>query len=228
MATGITPLGSVLGRSLTPLPTAEKPLSKSAQSVVTYLCLNCVGHWPKFWWEVQLRLDDYTEVLYMLNLDKSLCDYVEDKVRYDYDSRCYCLTIRMPSPVHDTFSLYPGVIVEICYSQKSKRISHLVNDYILNTDGSVNVVIALDIDYKGSKRATMIVWRPEYTTIDGVEEFRPFRIDSGLPTKETMLRLSLRDFAIEELLRGNIGLDREIIITSKQLCDYLSGVEARQ
>ncbi|CAG8015642.1 unnamed protein product [Penicillium salamii] len=300
MATGITSPGSALGRPLTPLPTAEKPLSESAQSVVTYLRLHRAGHRPRFWWEVQLKPDDYTEVLHMLNLDKSLCDYVEDKVRYDYDTRRHCLTFRMPSPVHDTFcarivdevlqqlrhfqrdnrllvaefvkqiehfatsrilipedvqdgkqtysrrepdasfghrqALYPGVIVEICYSQKSKRISHLADDYILNTAGSVNVVIALDIDYQGSKRATMTVWRPEYTTLDGVEEFRatavieaqPFRTDSGLPTKETTLRLSLRDFATEELLRGNIDLDREIIITSKQLCDYLSGAEARQ
>lgn len=155
--------------------------------------------------------------------------------RYDYDPcRCY-LTIRMPSPVHDTFcarivdeisrqlrqfqkndgllsdfvkqvehfatsrilipentqdgkdaysrrepdasfghrqALYPGVIVEVCYSQKSKRISRLADEYILNTDGSVNVVVALDIDYKGSKKATITVWRAEYATVDGVEEFR--------------------------------------------------------
>lgn len=69
-------------------------------------------------------------------------------------------------------ALYPGVIVEVCYSQKSKRISHLADDYILNTDGSVNVVIALDIDYKGSNKATITVWRPEYARINDVEEFR--------------------------------------------------------
>lgn len=155
--------------------------------------------------------------------------------RYDYDPCRFCLTIRMPSPVHDTFcarivdeiskqlrqfqepdgpladfakqvehfatsrifipedtydgkqkfsrrepdasfghrqALYPGVIVEVCYSQKSKRISHLADEYILNTDGSVNVVIALDIDYKGSKKAAITVWRPEYATVNGVEEFR--------------------------------------------------------
>lgn len=67
---------------------------------------------------------------------------------------------------------YPGVIVEVCYSQKSRRISHLADEYILNTDGSVNAVIALDIDYRNSKRATITVWRPEYVTVDSVEEFR--------------------------------------------------------
>lgn len=81
---------------------------------------------------------------------------------------------------------YPGVIVEVCYSQKCRRIFHLANEYILNTDGSVNAVIAFDIDYKGSKKATVTVWRPEYATIDGVEEFR------ATPVIEAQVR-SLRD-----------------------------------
>lgn len=76
-------------------------------------------------------------------------------------------------------ALYPGVIVEVCYSQKSKRISHLADEYILNTDGSVNAVVALDIDYKGSNRATITVWRPEYATVDGVEEFRATAVIEG-------------------------------------------------
>lgn len=67
---------------------------------------------------------------------------------------------------------YPGVVVEVCYSQKSRRISCIADDYILNTDGSINAVIALDIDYEGSKRATVTVWRPEYVMVDEVEEFR--------------------------------------------------------
>lgn len=57
---------------------------------------------------------------------------------------------------------------------------------------------------------------------------QPFRTDSGLPAEGTTLRLSLRDFATEELSRGHGGLDREILITSKQLCDFLSSAEARQ
>lgn len=58
---------------------------------------------------------------------------------------------------------------------------------------------------------------------------QPFRTDSGLPTEGTVLRLSLRDFATEELARGHVeDLDREILITSKQLCDFLSSAEVRQ
>lgn len=67
---------------------------------------------------------------------------------------------------------FPGVIIEVCYSQKNRRVSHLADEYILNTDGSVNAVVALDVDYEGSMKATITVWRPEYTTVDGVEELQ--------------------------------------------------------
>ncbi|EKV12111.1 hypothetical protein PDIG_46470 [Penicillium digitatum PHI26] len=275
MAAGITPPGSFLDPPLTPPPTVQKPLSRSAQSVVNHFRLHRASHRPRFWWEGRLKPDDYTQILRVLDADESLRNYVEDKVRYDYDPCRDCLTIRMPSPVHDTFcarivdeisrqlrqfqnndgpladfakqvehfatsrilipedtkdgkhtysrrepdasfghrqALYPGVIVEVCYSQKSRRISHLADEYILNTDGSVNAVVALDIDYEGSNRATITIWRPEYAIVNGVEEFRattvieaqPFRTDSGLPTEGTVLRLSLRDFATEELARGHV------------------------
>ncbi|KAJ5965984.1 hypothetical protein N7481_012698, partial [Penicillium waksmanii] len=51
---------------------------------------------------------------------------------------------------------YPGVIIEVCYSQKGRCVSHLANEYILNTDGSVNAVVALYIDYKGSKKRLLL------------------------------------------------------------------------
>ena len=40
-----------------------------------------------------------------------------------------------------------------------------------------------------------------------------------------MLRLSLRDFATEELSRGLVGLQGEILITSEQLCEFLASAE---
>ena len=57
---------------------------------------------------------------------------------------------------------------------------------------------------------------------------QPFRTDTGDPAEGTAFRLSLRDFATEELTRGQTGLDCEILVTSKQLCEFLSGAEARQ
>lgn len=61
-------------------------------------------------------------------------------------------------------------MIEMCYSQKSRRVLHLADEYILNTDRRVDTVVALDIDYKGSKEATITVWRPEYITLDVAEE----------------------------------------------------------
>lgn len=75
---------------------------------------------------------------------------------------------------------YPGVIIEVCYSQKGRCVSHLADEYILNTDGSVNAVVALDIDYQGSKKATITVWRPEYTTLDGKEELQATAVIEAL------------------------------------------------
>lgn len=75
---------------------------------------------------------------------------------------------------------YPGVIIGVCYSQKSQRVSHLAVEYILNTDGSVNVVIAFDVDYEWSKQATITVWRPEYTTVDGIEELQATAVVEAL------------------------------------------------
>lgn len=67
---------------------------------------------------------------------------------------------------------YPGVVIEICYSQKRRDVTRLVDDYILNTDGSIKAVVCVDIDYKQSQRATLSIWRPEYVKDDGKEYFQ--------------------------------------------------------
>ena len=56
---------------------------------------------------------------------------------------------------------YPGVIIEVAYSQKRKRLGRLAEDYLLDSDASVQVVVGLDIEYgkKGSREATLSVWR---------------------------------------------------------------------
>lgn len=88
---------------------------------------------------------------------------------------------------------FPGVIIEVCYSQKSRCVSHLADEYILNTDGSVNAVVALDIDYKRSKKATITVWRPEYTTVDGVEELQATAtVEALVRTSRAVIFLNLR------------------------------------
>ena len=56
---------------------------------------------------------------------------------------------------------YPGIIVEVAYSQKKKILDRLAEDYLLDSDASVQVVVGLDIECgrKKTKKATFSVWR---------------------------------------------------------------------
>jgi hypothetical protein len=56
---------------------------------------------------------------------------------------------------------YPGVVLEVVYSQKMKAMNYIAEEYILGSHGSIRAVIALDLDYHRSKRVTLSVWRPE-------------------------------------------------------------------
>jgi hypothetical protein len=67
---------------------------------------------------------------------------------------------------------YPGVIIEVAYSQKRKRLCRLAEDYLLDSDASVQVVVGLDIEYerKRSRQATFSVWRTHVvSTVNGNE-----------------------------------------------------------
>jgi hypothetical protein len=67
---------------------------------------------------------------------------------------------------------YPGVIIEVSYSQKRKDLPRLADDYILGSDGNIRAVIGLDIEYRG-KMATLSVWRPRVLiNNDGSEELQ--------------------------------------------------------
>jgi hypothetical protein len=72
--------------------------------------------------------------------------------------------------IHDD-AQYPGVIIEVAYSQKKKRLGRLAENYLLDSDASVRVVVGLDIEYgKESRKAALSIWRPElFHTADGLE-----------------------------------------------------------
>ena len=57
---------------------------------------------------------------------------------------------------------WPGVIIRVSYDQKRKALPYLADDYILGSDANVRLVIALDVEYKGRKKATLSSWRPVY------------------------------------------------------------------
>ncbi|KAK3349832.1 hypothetical protein B0T25DRAFT_570439 [Lasiosphaeria hispida] len=169
----------------------------------------------------------YQELVKRLGDEKALGQYVDDKVRFDYDPANSLLTVRMPSPVHEFFktllandirdqlkqiaesgdkagefasrvkdgcssriflqenisdgglgaaehvvrrepdgqfqhpdAAYPGVVLEVSYSQDGKNLKKLARDYILRSNGDIKAVIGVDINY--GKESTLSLWRPNY------------------------------------------------------------------
>ena len=43
---------------------------------------------------------------------------------------------------------YPGVVIEISYSQKRKDLGRLADDYILGSDGSIHAMVGVDVEYR--------------------------------------------------------------------------------
>jgi hypothetical protein len=64
---------------------------------------------------------------------------------------------------------YPGVVIEVSYSQKRKDLPRLADDYILGSGGSIRAVVGVDIEYRG-KMATLSIWRPQVEVNDADEE----------------------------------------------------------
>ncbi|KAA6408393.1 MAG: hypothetical protein FRX48_08135 [Lasallia pustulata] len=65
---------------------------------------------------------------------------------------------------------YPGVVIEVSYSQKGKDLGRLSNDYIPGSDSEIRVVVGLDIEYKMTKKATLSVWQPSIVTNEAGEK----------------------------------------------------------
>ena len=53
---------------------------------------------------------------------------------------------------------YPGIVIEVLYTQKRKDLAIIAKDYILGSNGDICVVIGLDVEYYSSKKATLLVW----------------------------------------------------------------------
>ena len=81
--------------------------------------------------------------------------YLEDESRRDPDSQF----------IHEA-AKYPGVVIEVAYTQSGKNLSKLADHYIVESSGKISMVIGLSVDYQGSKKATISIWYPMY----GVDE----------------------------------------------------------
>jgi len=78
---------------------------------------------------------------------------------------------RSPDAAYAVEDVYfPGIIIEVSYSQKVKDLPRLADDYILGSNGNIQMVLGLDLEYKKQKTAKAYVWRPAYKYNDITKE----------------------------------------------------------
>jgi hypothetical protein len=148
-------------------------------------------------------------------------------------------------------SCFPGVVVEVSFSQKRKDLPRLADDYILGSNGGIRIVVGLDIEYSG-KMDKLSVWRPqlrdvgtryqelrtEQTVVDQVcssTSFCSIYADNNQVFRDkdrkantdlgAGLHLRLEDFATEELVDTFGNLADPVFIPAKDLSAYLDIIE---
>ncbi|TVY81589.1 hypothetical protein LSUE1_G007487 [Lachnellula suecica] len=133
---------------------------------------------------------------------------------------------------------YPGVVLELSYSQKKKDLSRLADAYILGSDADIRVVIGIDIEYKGSKKASISIWRPhigvdtagqtELSVMQTVSD-QLFRDEEGrlVPNSQASLQLQLQDFATEAFAEKFPDLSQSIHISAVTLFSLLERAETK-
>jgi hypothetical protein len=80
---------------------------------------------------------------------------------------------------------FPGVVLEVSYSQKRKDLRHLADDYILGGDENIRAVLGLDVEYNG-RIAVLSMWRPG---IEIDEDGKPFLVAEQVVTNQVRRRL---------------------------------------
>jgi hypothetical protein len=66
---------------------------------------------------------------------------------------------------------WPGVVIEVAFSQSSKDLDRVAWDYVSDSNGGIQAVVGLNLNYS-DKGASLSVWRPVITTgADGIDDF---------------------------------------------------------
>ncbi|KAH8430043.1 uncharacterized protein LDX57_007714 [Aspergillus melleus] len=133
-------------------------------------------------------------------------DTTEDDQLVDSD---VCLWRQPDAQFQHSLAAYPGVVLEVSYSQDGKNLQKLARDYIMHSNGNIKVVIGIDVTYEG-KESTLSLWRASYTpeegedyyNLDVMQEVKSeiFRTRDGCPTNTTKsIRVCLADFGPDEI-----------------------------
>ena len=94
------------------------------------------------------------------------CASTDIKFESDLDEDQVCSTRSPDSSFQHSDAKYPCLVIETSFSQKKKDLPRLADDYIIGSHGNIKLMVGLDIEYRGSKRATVSVWQSE----EGYEE----------------------------------------------------------
>lgn len=164
------------------------------------------------------------------------------------DDTKICLQRQPDAQFQHCLAAYPGVVVEVSYSQNG-NLRKLAWDYIMNSNGNIKVVIGIDVKYDG-KESTVSLWRPAYVREEGedldilevdqvieseVRGHLPYRKDcaricqvfrtqDGHPAnKRRCVRLNLSDFGPDEISDGYEG--KELSINYETLSTLLNRAE---
>ncbi|MCJ1469036.1 hypothetical protein MMC07_007668 [Pseudocyphellaria aurata] len=131
---------------------------------------------------------------------------------------------------------FSSVILEVSYSQKRKDLSRLADEYLLGSDARIRVVIGIDVEYRGTKKACVSIWRPHFGVNDvGLKELSAlqtvtdqfFRDSAGnlISNPQASLHLPLEDFGAEDIGAKLTDLTQSIHISAEMLFDFLESAE---
>ncbi|KAH0556802.1 hypothetical protein GP486_005411 [Trichoglossum hirsutum] len=131
------------------------------------------------------------------------------------------------------------IVIEVSFPPKRKYLPYLAHDYIVKSKGNVDLVVGLDIDHWGSKKASVSMWRSRSTRRDGNGEEvwtceqtlknDYFRSEDGSAVEEGSLAFQLRDFVPPWTTDAYqiAGLDIPISIPYSKLAEYLDYAERK-
>jgi hypothetical protein len=127
----------------------------------------------------------------------------------------------------------PSCILEVSYSQKRRDLPLLADEYIQGSNGRTQVVIGIDVEYKG-KEARVILWGPRFFEENGEVAVEAAETESGifraadgsLVNGERILRIGLKDFGYWPNCLNIDDIPGEITIPFSQLYELVQTGEA--
>lgn len=129
-------------------------------------------------------------------------------------------------------SYFPGIVIEVAYSESFKELRRKAYDLIVGSEGSVQLVIGLEIESENLFKLS--TWRPEYYRSENGDAVRMKATtnqdiirDSDGTFKPGCLRFHLQDFGTDLATNyPDAELTKEIALDYDVLNEYL--IEAEQ